>query len=80
MSKLMNSKMFWSVIILVLGFVFCVQLGMQIRGTPEETKARELDQQIERVTVQEAQVRASLPSSERPEQELATLHSNDSSN
>ena len=52
MSKLINSKAFWSCIIAVLAIVFCVQLGMQFRGDPDEAVTRQLEQEIQQVTAE----------------------------
>ena len=80
MSKLINSKAFWSCIIAVLAIVFCVQLGMQFRGDPDEAVTRQLEQEIQQVTAQEHQLSDSIPLRDDPDQELATLHPGENSN
>jgi hypothetical protein len=77
-SKLINSKASWSCIIAVLAIVFCVQLGMQFRGDPDEAVTRQLEQEIQQVTAQEHQLSDSIPLRDDGDQELATLHPGDS--
>ena len=78
MTKIINSKFFWVCVVTVLGLLFCVQLGMQFRGTPEDVRARELDRQIQQVTAEEHELRATLPQQDGPDEQFATLHAGDS--